>query len=130
MNRPRRTTASLVALTALALTACSAGTAASRDPFGGPAAARASELVIVTENRFISEVTLFAVSSGRRVRMGYVGGMNDKTFSIPWASQANLQVEIQPLDGSRYLTPAIIANPGEEVLLVVESQLRYSRLRH
>lgn len=112
------------------LSGCSsAATSAGGDPFGGAGGQQGSELRIVVENRYLSEVTLFARSSGRRIRMGTVGGLSAGDFSVQWPGPSNLQVEIQSLDGSRYLTPGVYAGPGDAVQLVVESQLRYSRLR-
>lgn len=130
MNRARVTMMAFLVLAAPALSGCSTGSATSGNPFGGPGAQGSrSELQIVAGSRYFSEVTLFAVSSGRRIRMGTLSGMSDGSFSVSWPSQANLQVEIQTLDGSRYVTPAVFAGPGDTVELLVESQLRYSRLR-
>ena len=129
MNRSVIRMAPLVALFAFSVAGCSGGgTTTAGDPFGGPGARSASQIVIETTNRYLSEVTLHAVSAGRRVRLGSLGGMNDRSFTVSWPTQASLQIEIQTLDGSRYLTRSIAVSPGDAVQLMVESQLRYSRL--
>jgi len=132
MNRaPMKMIALLAALAVPTLSGCSSASTTSGDPFGGAVAQGSrSELRIVVTNRYIGEVTLFAVSGGgRRVRMGTVGGLNDGSFSVSWPNQDNLQVEIRALGGSRYVTQSIFAAPGDTVELFVESQLSYSRLR-
>ena len=129
MNPTIRKVAPFIALGALALAACSGGTPV-RDPFAPPGTvSNTSEIQIVAENRYFSQVSLYAVTNGRRMRMGSMGGSGTQTFSLTWGAQADLQVEIDSADGFQYVTPAILANPGDVVHLVVESQLNYSRLR-
>jgi hypothetical protein len=128
MNRMRRMTALFVVLAAPALAACSAGTA--RNPFmDQEEVGSRSALRISAESRYFSRVTLYAISTGRRIRIGSVSGLSEEQFSVSWPSQTDLQVLIETQDGYSFLTSAIVATPGETVYLVIESQLRYSRLR-
>jgi hypothetical protein len=117
----------LVVLAALPLAACSGGTA--RNPFMGQEEASGSVLRISAQNNYFSRVSLYAVATGRRVRLGTVGTLSEEQFSISWTSQAELQIRIETTDGYGYLTSAILASPGDTVYLVVESDLRFSRLR-
>jgi hypothetical protein len=87
-----------------------------------------SQITVRVQNRQFSEVTLWAVSDGGRLRMGTVNSMGTEVVRVPWSGLRPLQVEINLLQGERFLTSPVNVPEGEQVTLVIESVLRESQL--
>ncbi|MBT8335709.1 MAG: hypothetical protein KJO11_03830 [Gemmatimonadetes bacterium] len=120
MNRPTRTALLLLALTGAA---CAAPTQGS--PFGaGPQGERTIRIEV--RNLNFSDATLHALRGSERVRLGIVTGKVDRSFDIDWTISLPLQIEIDLLAGERCTTRPINVDPGDVIVLQIESDLRRS----
>ena len=92
----------------------------------GPASGPFAELVIQNDNSRI--VTVYAVRSGTRMRLGTVSGVSTVTFDLRrdmLESDGRLRVLVEPLGStSRYFSDPIFVAEGEIVELVVSSLVR------
>ena len=122
----RRIAALRVAALAVVLAGASLGCGAARteSPFGSGAAER---LDIEVLNHSFLDATLYAVWSGRRIRLGTVVGTRSARFRLPWDGTELLQIEIDQLAGSSCITEQIMAVPGEVILIEIPSHLRVGR---
>jgi hypothetical protein len=82
--------------------------------------ARTYELAVQNQN--FDDVTLYAVSDGRRMRLGAVNGNARRTFEFRWLYQT-LQIEIDVLAGRRYLTTQMLLQPGDALQLIIPPNL-------
>jgi hypothetical protein len=75
------------------------------------------------DNRAWTEMTLYAVASGQRVRLGTVGGTSTAVLRIPpgvVGQGRNLTFLADPLGSSRTSTSfEIFVRPGEQVTLTI-----------
>lgn len=105
------------------ITGCSVATAS--NPFAARSAG-AQEIQIVVESTTFNDVTIWAISQSRRVRLGRVGGMADSRFTMEWDHVEQLSLRIDMLAGQTYTTPAITVSAGERVLLRVRDPVSSS----
>ncbi len=94
----------------------------SGSPFVGQADARITIEVI---NHGFQDVTLHAIWPGQRVRLGTVTGTRTENFMIPWNWSVELQFQIKVLAGGSCTTRPIWTDPGDNILLEIQSRLRY-----
>ena len=112
-----------IAVLCLVLTAAGLGCTMSRgaDPFISQAEARINIEVI---NHNFQDVTLHAVWTGGRVRLGTVSGTRTANFMLPWNGSQELRFEIDLLASSECVTRPIWADPGDIILVEIEMRMR------
>jgi hypothetical protein len=114
----------------LASTACGpAGRSGGSDPFSGGSGASAERseggrIEIRVRNSNFNEATIYAVRAGSRRRLGRVQGANDQVFRMPWATSNQLQFEVDILGGQDCRTRFVMVDPGQTVMLNIESMSR------
>ena len=80
-------------------------------------------------NQHFSDATLWALSSGRRTRLGTVTGKESERFTLDWAQLQDLAIEISILAGERYVTPRLTASPGDRLRLDIRRPVNRSVLQ-
>jgi hypothetical protein len=106
-----------------------AGKAVDADPFKEAPKGR-QEIRIAVENLNFNDARLFALSLGKRQRLGIVAGKRSAVFTIPWPGPEPLRIEIDLLAGPKCTTRMIETDPGDTLDLIIESvfdQTRYCR---
>lgn len=96
---------------------------AAKSPFISQEDAR---IVIEVINHNFQDATVHAHWTGKRQRLGTVTGTRTANFMIPWERPVELQLEIDLLAGGGCLTRPIWADPGDIILL--EIQTRFNEL--
>ncbi len=105
--------------------ACARLTDPPRDPFGGEGGRpRAAEVRIEVRNDNFNEATLYALSPGRRRRVGRVDGNGRARFRIPWTVTDPVRFEIDILGVGRCTTRPLTVGPGDVVEVLVDSVVR------
>lgn len=89
------------------------------------------EFVFVTvENRHSSDVVVTLVHDGQSSRLGLVSGSSQTTLRFPGtyiANSASLRLSARAIGGnSSYQTGHFVVQPGQSVILTLESQLSRS----
>ena len=79
-------------------------------------------------NHGFQDATLHALWLGRRVRLGTVTGTRTANFMLPWDWSVELRIEIDLLAGGSCTTRPIWTDPGDIILLEIQSRLRYCGL--
>jgi hypothetical protein len=124
----RLTKAAVLGLVVIASTACLAqGRAIGPDPFRGGSAGPSGgsgEIRIQIRNSNFNEATVYAVRVGNRRRLGRVQGATDQQFRMPWPYSAQLHFEVDLLASRGCTTQAVILEPGQRVMLVIDSSSR------
>ncbi len=124
----RLTKAVMLGLVVIASTACLAqGRAIGPDPFrGGSAGASGGggEIRIQVRNSNFNQATIYAIRVGNRRRLGRVQGATDQQFRMPWPNSAQLRFEVDLLASQGCTTQEIVIEPGQGVLLVIDSSSR------
>ncbi|MBI4520966.1 MAG: hypothetical protein HY701_09010 [Gemmatimonadetes bacterium] len=113
---------SLVALAAVTLLAACLPFGR-RDGLAGGGGRDYIRIEIINNN--FSDATLWAVAEGRnRERLGIVTGKRTQNFTMRWEVPRQLQIEIDLLAGERCLTEAMVVNPGDELQLQIQVEMR------
>ncbi len=85
-------------------------------------------LRIVNSN--FSDVRIYAIHQGRRLRIGFVNSMTSETFDLPsylQADVANLQLLAVPIGGTQaVLSPVVFPSRGDEVVWGIQNHLALS----
>lgn len=127
-HRRRLTTAAVLGLVVTASAACLAqGRAIGPDPFRGTPAGSSggpSEITVQVRNSNFNEATIYTVRVGSRRRLGRVQGASDASFKVPWTTSAQLSFEVDILAGGECNTRGIVIEPGQRVLLTIDSNSR------
>ena len=111
--------AAAAASTFLAAAGCaSTGTASS--PFSDAAPAD-DQIRIEVRNLNWNEARLYAVSTGRRIRLGTVGGNQDAVYTLDWDFSLPLALEIQLVAGASCTTRQMQVDPGDLLELQIQS---------
>lgn len=118
---------------AMAVALIGAGGCASAQPYDvsmfGEATADQGATLRVMNNNW-SDMTIYAVRGGMRIRLGRVGGMSTGELRIPsgvMASSAPLRFLASPLASNRnFLSQVVAAVPGQRINLHLESNLNLS----
>lgn len=122
--------ASVVCSVVIASAACAAGgRSIGRDPFQGSSAGsrsgdRASEIRIRVRNSNFNQGTVYAVRLGSRRRLGRVQGASDGEFRMPLVNSDQIHFEVDLLAGQRCVTRTVFVEPGQTLLLVIDSTSR------
>ncbi len=127
---PLRRVATFVGLAAIvAAFACGpAARSSGSDPFAGAARGSGSggtgEIRIDVRNTNFNSGTVYAVRPGSRRRLGRVEGATDGNFRLRWPTSNQLQFEVDILGGQGCVTRPVMVDPGQKVLLTIESANR------
>jgi len=120
----------LVCSALIASTACvTSGRAIGGDPFQGSSAgsrsgSRSGELRIQVRNSNFNEATIYAVRLGSRRRLGRVQGASDGEFRLRLLNSDQIHFEVDLLASQGCLTRQVFVEPGQTLLLVIESTSR------
>jgi len=114
----------LVALLALfLLPACAAPRASGGGAWEPGQSTQEPRATIRVENRSWNEVTVYAIRSTQRVRLGNVSGVSTRTFTIPQGMVglgATLRFQADPLGSDRApISQEIHVSPGDQVQMYV-----------
>lgn len=119
VQRPRNAVRSPMLVVVLLLVAALAACAGNR----GSDAPEPERTTVRVDNRAWTEMTLYAISSGQRIRLGTVGGTSTAVLRIPAGvvgQGRNLTFLADPLGSSRTSTSfEIFVRPGEQVTLTI-----------
>ena len=117
----------------LVLASCSTGSRTSGDPFAGRRRASAGsdeaggDIRISVRNSNFNYATIYAVSPGRRRRLGRVDGNGQSDFRISWTAGNGIRFEIDILGGQRCTTRTISASSGMRLAVIIDSVPRPRR---
>jgi hypothetical protein len=111
-----------VAVLAVVLACVGCGASRTRSPFVSQSDQRINIEVV---NYNFNQITLHAVWPGRRVRLGIVNASGTTNFMLPWDGSDLLSLEIHVLAGDDCVTPQIWADPGDIIVLEIQSRIRY-----
>jgi hypothetical protein len=104
------------------------GCASETGPQTGPLPPAREPARLVVENQSTSEMRIYAVASGRRVRLGSVTGGRTQTLRIPESligSGRDLIFEADPLAGRQAAASfRIFVAPGEAIYMTVPPYVR------
>ncbi len=117
----RASAAGRIAALSVVLASAGLGCAPSTCPFIAQGDAR---ITIEVMNHAFQDATLHAVWSGRRVRLGRVIGTRTANYILPWDRSFEFRIEIDLLAGPDCLTRGIWADPGDIIVLEIQSDLR------
>ncbi len=118
----------IVALLLLAATSgCSAVNAI--NPFDR-GSGRSDHVQLRVQNLNFNDATLHSVTTGARVRLGIVSGKASGAFDIPLSAPQDVQIEVDLVGESPFLTNPVPAQPGETLELRIEVDSRSTRLFH
>lgn len=100
---------------------------------GGDGGFRQSpDTLVQVENNNWSDMTIYVVRSGTRMRLGTVVSMNSTIFVVP-PSMVNASGEVQliadPIGGSAtFTTHPVLVNPGQQIEFTLENNINLSSL--
>ena len=121
--------ATLVLTSVLVASACGLSTNA-RNPFDGSLAqAQEDRLRIQVQNMNFNDVTVFAVSSGQRVRVGSVTGKTDGNFRLTWNYADHISFQISVVGGRNCNTAPIAVDPGARVWVQIPIEIGAGQCR-
>ena len=89
----------------------------------GERRARPMIRIDVTNLNF-QDATLHAHRGGERHRLGTVSGKGTATYTLEWRVPLPLQIEVDLLAGGRCITRPITLDPGDQIQLQIEVDLR------
>jgi len=96
------------------------GCSTARSPFVSQEDAR---IVIEVTSHNFQDATVHAHWTGRRQRLGTVTGTRTANFMIPWERSVQLRIEVDLLAGRSCMTRPIWADPGDIILLEIQSRI-------
>lgn len=122
-----KATLALVAL--VGVSGCGLGTNV-RNPFDGSLEqAQEDRLRIQVQNMNFNDITVYAVSSGQRVRLGSVTGKTDQSFRLDWNYAEPITFEVDVLGGQGCRTIPLSVDPGARVWLQIPTEVGVSECR-
>jgi hypothetical protein len=119
----------LVSVLGLVLLVTGCGALSGRSSWDPFASTQDRQISIRVENPTTADVTVFALSPGRRVELGIVGSRSTQQYRIAWSSTQDIRFQIDPLGGRRHTTPPTGVSPGDRVELWVQQPLERSFVR-
>jgi len=78
---------------------------------------------IQVENRSFELATVHAIWQGNRARLGTVGGTLTANYTLPWDRSFLLHFRIDLLAGPECITSQIWADPGDIIVVEIDSRL-------
>ncbi len=129
----RSTVVMAVGALLLVLASCSTGSRTSADPFAGRSRAPSGsdeaggDIRISVRNSNFNDATIYAVSPGRRRRLGRVDGNGQSEFRVPGNAGNEIRFEIDILGGQRCTTRTISASSGMRLAVIIDSVPRPRR---
>lgn len=112
-------------LLVVALAGCASG---GQNGPEGPVVGETQEARVVVENQSTSDMRIYAIASGQRVRLGSVSGLQTQTLTIPRhvvGGGRDIAFEADPLAGQQSATSfRMFVSPGQEVVMRIPSRLR------
>ena len=115
----RASVAGRMAVLCMVLAGGTFGCAAARNPFVSPEDAT---IRVQIDNRAFQDATVHAIWPGRRLRLGIVTGVTTANYTLPLDRSVFLQFELDLLAGPRCTTRQIWADPGDIILLEIDSR--------
>jgi len=98
------------------------------NPFdGGLRQAREDRLRIEVRNLNFNDITVYAVTTGRRVRLGTVTGKTDGNFRLEWNYAEAIGFQVDVIGGRGCNTDRILVDRGARVWVQVPDQLGSAR---
>lgn len=95
---------------------------------GQPVPAHTSTVRVTNQNW--SDMTVYVVQNGSRVRLGMVTSMSTSTFRLPAAASrgvASVRIVADPIGSNRgFTSDALQVYPGQQVALMVQNSLQMS----
>ena len=77
---------------------------------------------IVVDNRYLSDVRIWAVSGAGNEYLGVVMGKNKETFTHRWLRPDDLRLLVRTIGGRSFTTRGIDTAPGESVEVQVPAR--------
>jgi hypothetical protein len=115
MNTPHTRRHFIVAILALAAAACS--------PRARSQAPDQAQATLRVENQGFADMTIYAIRSSQRIRLGTAGGNSTSRFTIPsnlLFGATTLRFLADPIGGNRTpVSDEITVQPGDEVQLII-----------
>ncbi|MDE2793933.1 MAG: hypothetical protein OXL34_03855 [Gemmatimonadota bacterium] len=111
---------------AAALGACARSPVIRPNPFEGGSAS--GNIRIAVENRNFNQATLESLGPVQR-RIGIVGGLARREFTLPWPTDGDLRIRIDLLAGGRFTTNRVALKGGDTAYLTIENPVQRSLLR-
>lgn len=115
--------------TALLLTACAPGVAQTGS--SGPSTMR-DEATVKVANQNWSDMVIYVVRSGQRIRLGEVTSMTARTFRMPrtiLGSAGSVSLVADPIGSMHeHVTDRIHVAPGQEIEFRIENHLSISSI--
>jgi len=120
----------MMVLVSLAFTAgCGISTNA-RNPFDGSLQQEQEDrLRIQIQNMNFNDVTIFAVSTGQRIRLGSVTGKTDRDFRLQWNYADPISFQINVVGGRGCDTQPIQVDRGARIWVQIPSEVGMSGCR-
>lgn len=107
------------------------GCASSPAPVTGRFHVPVSAATITVENRRLTDVSVYALVGGTRVRLGVVDSQSSRTFSVPRTIPIPSDIELLAtarLDDENYSSLPIAVGPGDSIVFIVEHAMKFSML--
>jgi len=111
---------------AVALSGCGGGGGGHNpfDPSSIPNASPAEEPIqIDVQNSNFNDVTIWAMRSGQRIRLGRVTGKTDEQFRIAWNPAVPIHFTIDVVGGRGCRSNSLSVEPNARVWLVIPSNI-------
>jgi hypothetical protein len=96
------------------------------DPF---ASTQDRQISIRVENPTTMDVSVFALSPGRRMELGTVASRSTQQYRITWSLTQDIRFQIDPIGGRRHTTAPTGVSPGDRLELWVQQPLERSFVR-
>ncbi|MBT8398279.1 MAG: hypothetical protein HKO65_14070 [Gemmatimonadetes bacterium] len=113
-------------ITALAAAVSFAGCAGGAGPegkaFSDPYSEK--EVKLFVTNLAFTDVTLYGITNGGRIRLGRVTGKKEVVFTLPLEFSSELYLEIDYLAGPKCFTERMIVDPGDHLDLLIQAENR------
>jgi len=111
---------------AVALAGCGGG-AAGHNPFDPSSIPNASPsedpIQIDIQNSNFNDVTIWAMRSGQRIRLGRVTGKTDQRFRIAWNAAIPISFSVDVVGGRGCRSNSLAVEPNARVWLVVPANM-------
>jgi len=112
---------------AAALAGCGGGATGGHNPFD-PNSIRGSSaaedpIQIDVQNSNFNDVTIWAIRSGQRVRLGRVTGKTDQRFRIAWNAAVPIYFAIDEVGGRGCRTNSLSVEPNARVWIMIPANI-------